>query len=82
MCGPSIPISGTRRSTFRSATRRSSREHLNLIEIDDAAVLDQVVNKIHDLKHAFDLQGIEIKAYYTTLNGKYLPRQPVTFESI
>ena len=49
---------------------------------DDAHVLDQVVNKIHDLKHAFDLQGIEIKAYFTTLNGKYLPRQPVTFASI
>ncbi|MEF8701338.1 MAG: iron-containing redox enzyme family protein [Candidatus Accumulibacter sp. UW20] len=56
--------------------------HLNLIEIDDAALLDQVVNKIHDLKHAFDLQGIEIKAYFTALNGKYLPRQPVTFASI
>lgn len=56
--------------------------NIDLIEINDAQVLDQVVNKIHDLKHAFDLQGIEIKAYYTTLNGKYLPRQPVTFESI
>lgn len=56
--------------------------NIDLVEINDAQVLDQVVNKIHDLKHAFDLQGIEIKAYFTTLNGKYLPRQPVTFASI
>jgi pyrroloquinoline quinone (PQQ) biosynthesis protein C len=56
--------------------------HLDLVEINDRRVLDQVVNKIHDLKHAFDLQGIEIKSYFTHLNGKYVPRQPVNFESI
>ena len=56
--------------------------NMDLVEINDAHLLDQLVNKIHDLKHAFDLQGIEIKAYFTTLNGKYLPRQPVTFASI
>ncbi|MDY7048820.1 MAG: iron-containing redox enzyme family protein [Microcystis panniformis WG22] len=56
--------------------------NIDLIEIDDVATLDQIVNKIHDLKHAFDLQGLEIKAYYTNLDGKYLPRQPVDFNSI
>ena len=56
--------------------------HLELIGESDAQVLDEVTNKIHDLKHAFDLQGIEIKAYYGSLNGKYVPRQPVTFDSI
>jgi pyrroloquinoline quinone (PQQ) biosynthesis protein C len=56
--------------------------HLDWIEIDDRKVLDQIVNKLHDLKHAFDLQGIEIKTYFTHLNGKYFPRQPVNFESI
>jgi hypothetical protein len=56
--------------------------NIDLIEIDDVAILDQIVNKIHDLKHAFDLQGLEIKAYYTNLDGKYLPRQPVDFHSI
>jgi hypothetical protein len=56
--------------------------NLDLIEIDDLPKLDQIVNKIHDLKHAFDLQGVEIKEYYTTLKGKYLPRQPVDFTSI
>ncbi|MES2208203.1 MAG: hypothetical protein V4525_15570 [Pseudomonadota bacterium] len=56
--------------------------HLDLIEIQDRKCLDQVANKIHDLKHAFDLQGIEIKAYFNRLDGKYFPRQPVNFESI
>lgn len=56
--------------------------HLGLIDIDEQPILDQVINKLHDLKHAFDLQGIEIKHYYATLNGKYLPRQAVKFESI
>ena len=56
--------------------------HLDLVDIDDRRTLDQVVNKIHDLKHAFDLQGIEIKTYFTALTGKYFPRQPVNFESI
>jgi len=56
--------------------------HMDLIEINDSRTLDQVVNKVHDLKHAFDLQGIEIKSYFTSLDGKYFPRQPVDFDSI
>ncbi|MDP9104719.1 MAG: hypothetical protein M3N49_02175 [Candidatus Eremiobacteraeota bacterium] len=56
--------------------------NLDLIELTDHNVLDDITNKMHDLKHAFDLQGIEIKAYYTSLDGKYVPRQPVTFDSI
>ncbi len=57
-------------------------EHIELVEIEDRGRLDEVVNKLHDLKHAFDLQGIEVKAYYTELNGKYVPRQAVEYESI
>lgn len=56
--------------------------NLDLIEIDALPQLNQLVNKIHDLKHAFDLQGLEIKEYFTTLNGKYVPRQPIDFTSI
>jgi hypothetical protein len=56
--------------------------NIDLMEINELQVLDQIVNKIHDLKHAFDLQGLEIKAYYTSLDGKYFPRQPVDFNSI
>lgn len=56
--------------------------NLDLLDVQEPQLLDQVMNKIHDLKHTFDLQGIEIKAYFSALNGKYLPRQPVTFASI
>ncbi|HEY0798076.1 MAG TPA: iron-containing redox enzyme family protein, partial [Candidatus Baltobacteraceae bacterium] len=56
--------------------------HLRLIEPTDRATLDQITNKMHDLLHAFDLQGSEIKAYYQSLDGKYIPRQPVTFDAI
>jgi len=56
--------------------------HLDLIEVQDRRTLDQITNGIHDLKHSFDLQGVELKAYFTTLNGKYFPRQPVDFASI
>lgn len=56
--------------------------NLHLIESTDRARLDQITNKMHDLLHAFDLQGMEIKAYYRSLDGKYIPRQPVTFDAI
>jgi hypothetical protein len=54
----------------------------DLITVDDPMILDQLTNKLHDLKHAFDLQGLEIKHYFEPLNGKYVPRQPVAFDSI
>lgn len=56
--------------------------NIDLVEVDDPQRLDRLVNKIHDLKHAFDLQSIEIKSYFATLNGKYVPRQAVEFQSI
>lgn len=56
--------------------------HGHLIGPAKRAVLDEVTNKIHDIKHAFDLQGLEIKAYYLSLDGKYVPRLPVTFDAI
>jgi hypothetical protein len=56
--------------------------HRHLIAVTDRRTLDQVTNTMHDLLHAFDLQGTEIKAYYAQLNGKYVPRQPVTFDAI
>jgi hypothetical protein len=81
-CGPFDPYFRHQEIDVSLGHAALLASNIDLVEINDAQVLDQVVNKIHDLKHAFDLQGIEIKAYYTTLNGKYLPRQPVTFESI
>jgi hypothetical protein len=56
--------------------------HSDFIVINDRQLLDDIVNKLHDLKHAFDLQGLEIKAYFTDLHGKYLPRQSVEFAGI
>lgn len=54
-------------------------QHLELVELRELKRLDRLVNGLHDLKHAFDLQGLEIKDYYGALNGKYFPRQPMGF---
>ncbi|CBJ43956.1 protein of unknown function [Ralstonia solanacearum CFBP2957] len=56
--------------------------HLDLVNVDDRQTLDRLINQIHDLKHAFDLQSTEIKSYYTTLQGRYFPRQALEFSSI
>ncbi len=55
--------------------------HRDLLDKIEIAKLDVVVNKIHDLKHAFDLQKLEIKDYYTH-QGNYFPRQFVDFFAI
>lgn len=57
-------------------------DNLHLFKVADRALLDQVVNKLHDLKHAFELQSHEIKMYYGELGGKYFPRQPMTFSAL
>jgi Iron-containing redox enzyme len=57
-------------------------DNMQLLRIRDRVCMDQVVNKLHDIKHAFELQGLEIRQYYSSLNGKYIPRQPVTFASL
>jgi len=43
--------------------------------------LNDVVNKLHDIKHAFDVQRLEIFDYYNKV-GNYLPRQYVDFFAI
>jgi len=40
-----------------------------------------LINLIHDIKHAFDAQSMEIKEYYNQV-GNYIPRQPVDYFSI
>lgn len=57
-------------------------DNLELVEIRECGKLDRLVNGLHDLKHAFDLQGLEIKDYYSALGGKYFPRQPMTSRAI
>lgn len=57
-------------------------DNMALFNLGEGAVLDQVVNKLHDLKHAFELQSQEIKMYYGDLAGKYFPRQPMRFANL
>lgn len=56
--------------------------HTALFTCRDRCTLDQLVNKLHDIKHAFDLQGLEIENYFNELNGKYVPRQPIKYEDL
>ena len=58
-------------------------DNLDLINMSDLQHLDEAVNKLHDLKHAFELQSLEIKSYYgEPLNGRYVPRQKMSFLNI
>ena len=57
-------------------------DNLHLLRISGRECAGKVVNKLHDVKHAFDLQGMEIRQYYCNLNGKYIPRQPISLDSI
>ena len=58
------------------------RDNLHLLSFDSNKTRDLIVNKLHDLKHAFDLMSIEIEDYYSNKNGKYFPRQPIYFAAI
>ncbi|TAK74622.1 MAG: hypothetical protein EPO11_06625 [Gammaproteobacteria bacterium] len=55
--------------------------NLKLLEEINPCRLHDIVNKLHDIKHAFDLQKLEIKDYYDKI-GNYLPRQYVDFFAI
>ncbi|MDB4309285.1 hypothetical protein N9913_03150, partial [Porticoccaceae bacterium] len=58
-------------------------DNLELIDITDIDRLDVLINMLHDLKHAFELQSLEIKAYYgKPNNGKYLRRQAMSYHAI
>ncbi|MBU3056544.1 iron-containing redox enzyme family protein [Pseudomonas indica] len=56
--------------------------NLHLFREINEPTLDAIINKLHDLKHAFELQSLEIKHYYSDLSGKYFPRQPIKYTSI
>ena len=58
-----------------------AERYAHLIVFEDERQIHDVVNQIHDLKHAFDLQSLEIKAYYSH-TGNYVPRQFVDFFAI
>ena len=56
-------------------------ENLHLLEFRDINHVHDVINKLHDFKHAIDLQGLEIKDYYSK-TGNYFPRQYVDYFAI
>lgn len=57
------------------------RNNLHLLQTIPPSLLHDVVNKLHDIKHAFDLQKLEIFDYYDK-EGNYIPRQFVDFFAI
>ena len=58
-----------------------ARRHADLINFESEAQLHGVINQLHDIKHAFDAQKMEIKQYYSQ-TGNYLPRQYLDFFAI
>jgi pyrroloquinoline quinone (PQQ) biosynthesis protein C len=57
-------------------------ENLELLNVAHDRVADRMINALHDLKHAFDLQSMEIELYYGGTDGQFIPRQPVTMASL
>jgi hypothetical protein len=55
--------------------------YAHLLTFRSETELAHTVNCLHDLKHAFDAQKLEIKDYYSR-GGNYFPRQRVDFFSI
>lgn len=53
----------------------------HLITVGSEAALHRLVNRLHDIKHAFDLQKLEIVHYYNNV-GNYVPRQFVDYFAI
>lgn len=58
-----------------------AQRHAHLVAFKDETLIHNIVNRMHDIKHAFDLQSLEIKHYYSH-QGNYVPRQFVDFFSI
>lgn len=58
------------------------KNNLHLLQFNNKQTRDLVLNKLHDLKHTFDLMSLEIESYYKEMAGKYFPRQPIYFNAI
>jgi Iron-containing redox enzyme len=56
--------------------------HRRFVPTGPRALLDQMVGALHDLKHMFELQMQEIVEYYGDLGGRFLPPQPVDYDSL
>ena len=66
---------------FKCGHHQLLQNNKALLEEINLNHLHEIVNKLHDIKHAFDLQKLEIMEYYNKL-GNYLPRQYVDFFAI
>lgn len=60
---------------------RLLQDNIKFLDDINPSNLHDIVNKIHDIKHAFDLQNLEINDYYGKI-GNYFPRQRVDFFAI
>lgn len=60
---------------------RMLEDHADLLSRVARERIHAIVNGLHDLKHAFDLQKLEIKDYYGHA-GNYIPRQFVSYFAI
>lgn len=58
-----------------------AQAHTKLLRFKNGSDLHETVNRLHDIKHAFDAQKLEIKDYYGR-QGNYFPRQRVDFFAI
>lgn len=76
------PYFDHQRIDFNLGHAKMLEDNLDLLNVSNPSLLDGMVNKLHDVKHAFDLQGAEIRSYYGDLNGKYVPRQPINYSDI
>lgn len=56
-------------------------EHSHLVSLGDLEKTSFILNAIHDIKHAIDLQCLEIEEYYSK-EGNYIPRQRVDYFGI
>ncbi|WP_346825707.1 iron-containing redox enzyme family protein [Serratia inhibens] len=56
-------------------------KHSHLVSLADIEETSFILNAIHDIKHAIDLQCLEIEEYYSK-EGNYIPRQRVDYFGI
>lgn len=54
------------------------KKNKKYFEIKEHNDVHSIINAMHDIKHAFDLQKLEIIDYYTKL-GNYVPRKKVDY---
>ena len=56
-------------------------ENIAYLSFSSEQEASDILNRLHDIKHAFDAQKLEIKDYYNH-DGNYVPRQRVDYYAI